>query len=52
MDYIAERHPTLSELELAQVEVMGKRYLRPAIPHGKEATARNRENWQPELAAV
>lgn len=52
MDYIAERYPRLTELELAQVEVMGQRYLKPPIPHGKGATARNRESWQPELAAV
>jgi hypothetical protein len=46
MDYMADRHPHLSELELAQLEVMGSRFIKPSIPHGADATAMNRERWQ------
>lgn len=52
VEYIAERYPDLSPFELTQIEVMGRRYLRPAIPHGKDATAQNRVEWQREPAAV
>jgi hypothetical protein len=35
----------LSELQLAQLEVIGTRFIEPAIPHGGQATAVNREDW-------
>lgn len=41
IDYMADRYPRLSELELAQLELMGRQYLKPVIPHGKEHTAVN-----------
>jgi hypothetical protein len=34
MDFMAERYPGLGELQLAQLEMIGKQFLRPAIPHG------------------
>ena len=46
MDFMAHRYPQLGELELAQLEVMGKRFIKPAIPHGAGATATNRKKWQ------
>ena len=46
MDFMAHRYPQLGELELAQLEVMGKRFIKPAIPHGADATATNRKKWQ------
>ena len=46
MDFMAHRYPQLSEIELAQLEVMGKRFIKPAIPHGAESTAANRTDWQ------
>ena len=46
MDFMAHRYPQLSELELAQLEVMGKRFIKPAIPHGADTTATNRKEWQ------
>lgn len=46
VDFMAERFPGLSEIELAQLEVMGKRYLRPPIPHGAKTNALNRDRWQ------
>ena len=46
MDFMAHRYPQLNEIELAQLEVMGQRFIKPAIPHGAEATAANRKSWQ------
>jgi len=46
MEYMAGRYPDLSELELAQLEVVGRRFIQPAIPHGAHAHARNRGNWE------
>lgn len=42
MDYMAGRWPGLTDLQLAQLEMMGKQYLRPVIHHGAEHTAMNR----------
>lgn len=39
MDYMADRYPGLGELELASLEMIGRQYLKPVIPHGKEHTA-------------
>lgn len=46
MDFMAHRYPQLSEIELAQLEVLGKRFIKPAIPHGADTTATNRKEWQ------
>lgn len=51
MDYMAHRYPGLSELELAQLKVIGTRFIEPAIPHGEHATAENRTDWQPAQAS-
>jgi len=48
IEYIAERYTNLTPLQLGHLEMMGKRYLRPAIPHGSRATAQNRTSWQAE----
>lgn len=45
MDFLAHRYPNLSELPLAQLEVMGARFIEPVIPHGQQATAANRGEW-------
>lgn len=37
MDYMAERYPTLSPDELADVRQLGERYCKPVIPHGTPA---------------
>jgi hypothetical protein len=42
MDYMAERWPSLGDLELAQLELTGREYLRPVIRHGAGNTALNR----------
>ena len=52
VDYMADRFPGLTQIQMAQLEVMGKRYLRPAIPHGADATALNRDEWQEEALAA
>ena len=40
--YMRERYPQLSPLELAQLEMLGRQFIQPAIPHGKGNTALNR----------
>ncbi|NNF13405.1 MAG: hypothetical protein HKN72_09285 [Gemmatimonadetes bacterium] len=52
MDFMAHRYPQLGELELAQLEVMGKRFIKPAIPHGADTTATNRKKWQKATPVV
>ncbi len=42
MEYMRQRYPFLNEMELARLEVMGRQFIEPAIPHGKGNTARNR----------
>lgn len=49
--YMAHRHPHLSELQLAQLDSMGRRFIRPAIPHGADTHALNRHEWQGDEAA-
>lgn len=51
MGYIADRYPDLGKLELAHLESMGRRYLRPAIPHGRGLDARNRDEWTDDNGA-
>lgn len=46
MDYMGERYPDLTELELAQLQVIGRRFVQPAIPHGAHAHAANRDRWE------
>lgn len=46
IEYMAERYPRLSALELAQLDAIGRRFIQPAIPHGSKATAVNRDEWQ------
>lgn len=48
--FLADRYPQLSEAQLAKLEMIGRRYAQPVIPHGKEATARNRDEWEGEVA--
>ena len=44
--FLADRYPKLSEAQLAALEMIGRRYAQPVIPHGKDATARNRDDWE------
>lgn len=49
MDYMAERYPSLSELDLTKLEMIGKQFIKPAIPHGRGNTARSRDDNIDEL---
>lgn len=51
MEFMAHRYPQLGELELAQLEVLGQRFIKPAIPHGAATTATNRKKWQEAVPA-
>ena len=42
LDYMQERYPTLSDLQLHQLETIGKQFIKPVIPHGQGNTASNR----------
>lgn len=45
MEFMGERYPDLTKLQIAQLEAMGRRYIRPAIPHGRGKNETTRENW-------
>ena len=51
MEYMRERYPELLPNEWAELEEMTQRYLKPAVPHGRDATAQNREEWQETTVA-
>lgn len=46
LEFMIERYPQLTAVERVELGVIGRRYLKPAVPHGKDSTARNREDWQ------
>lgn len=48
IEYLGERFPRLSQLEMHQLGQLGRNYVAPAIPHGAETTALNREEWEDE----
>ena len=50
--FLADRYPQLTEAQLASLEMIGRRYAQPVIPHGKDATARNRDKWEDEVEAA
>lgn len=50
MSFMGERYPDLTKLQVAQLEAMGRRYIRPAIPHGRGKNETNREDWIEEPA--
>lgn len=37
--YLRERHPALSEAQLAELREIGTRFCQPAVPHGPEHSA-------------
>jgi hypothetical protein len=49
MQYMAERYPMLSDLELTKLEMIGKQFIKPPIPHGRGNTARTRDQNLDEL---
>ncbi len=40
--YMGERYPSLNEMELAKLGMIGRQFVQPAIPHGSGNTAHNR----------
>ncbi len=40
MEYMAERYPSLTEKELAQIRNLGERYVQPVIQHNPEVGTR------------
>ncbi len=52
MEFIAERYPMLSDLQIAHLETMGRRFIRPAIPHGRGNTAHTVKRNLDELLAA
>lgn len=43
MDYMAERYPQLSDLQITQLEMIGRQFIKPPIPHGAGHTAHTRD---------
>jgi hypothetical protein len=50
MDYMADRYPQLNDLQLAKLELIGRQFLKPVIPHGRGNNALTRET--PESLAA
>jgi len=42
MDYMAGRYPQLTDLQLTRLEMIGKQFIQPVIPHGAGKSALNR----------
>lgn len=42
MDFMAERYPGLSDLQIKKLEMVGRQFIQPPIPHGKKHNARSR----------
>jgi len=49
MDYMADRYPQLSGIQVAKLEIIGKQFIKPAIPHGRGHSARTRDENLPKL---
>jgi hypothetical protein len=49
IDYMAERYPQLTEIQVAKLEIMGKQFIKPAIPHGRGHSARTRDENLSEM---
>lgn len=52
MEFMAERYPMLNELQRAHLETMGRRFIQPAIPHGRGNTAHTVKRNMDELLAA
>lgn len=42
MEYMRDRYPSLNDMQLAQLEMIGRQFIKPVIPHGKGNHASNR----------
>jgi hypothetical protein len=52
MEFMTERYPMLSDLQIAHLETMGRRFIQPAIPHGRGNTAHTVKRNLDELLAA
>ena len=52
IDYMAGRYPQLSDLQLTRLEMIGKQFIKPVIPHGAGKTAMNRAERTEEAEEV
>lgn len=52
MGYMEERFPDLSADEISELHVVGTRFCRPVIAHGRENTALTQHEEHGELAAA
>lgn len=50
LEYMQDRYPDLNEIQLAQLEMIGRQFIKPVIPHGAGNTASNRPD--PVLGTV
>jgi len=46
IEYLSDVYGSLEPGELEKLRDIGSRFARPPIPHGKDQTALNREDWQ------
>lgn len=44
IDYMAGRYPQLNDIQLTRLEMIGRQFVKPVIPHGAGNTALNRES--------
>ena len=44
IDYIAERYPDLSDVDLQNLHAIGVRFCKPAIAHGSASSAKSLED--------
>ena len=42
MEYMRDRYPSLNDMQLASLEMIGRQFIKPPIPHGKGNHAANR----------
>ena len=42
LDYMRDRYPSLNDIQLTQLEMIGRQFIKPVIPHGSGNTAQNR----------
>ncbi len=52
VEYMADRYSGLSKMELAQLELVGRRFCAPVIAHGAESTALTQDESEAEGEAA
>ncbi len=44
IEYLGERYPDLTDIDLQELHEIGSRFCKPAIPHGADSTAKSLED--------